>query len=82
MMRVEYRIETFLHPHGAHNVTPSVTEYLARVNALGAEGWVIIPAAGLPSGGVLLARESYGRPPDNDNGDGADKPKLSAPGDA
>ncbi|HEX4043253.1 MAG TPA: hypothetical protein VHY10_16265 [Xanthobacteraceae bacterium] len=64
MPRFEYRVESFTHPHGVHNPTPSATDYLARVNELGAKGWMIVPASGLPPGCVLLMREAWGRPQD------------------
>jgi hypothetical protein len=87
MPRFEYRIESFTHPHGVHNPTPSIAEFLARVNALGAEGWMVIPASGFAPGIVLLVRESRDAPGPNWDeigriGGVSGKPKPPAPGDA
>lgn len=51
MQRFEYRVESFAHAHGGHNATPGTTEFLARANALGAEGWLFMP---FPVAGVFL----------------------------
>ena len=55
MRRLEYRVETFHHEHGGYNVTPSIPEVLERINALGADGWEVVPNAG--AAGILLKRE-------------------------
>jgi hypothetical protein len=51
----EYRIELFYNADGSVQPTPPTTEWLDRMNTLGAQGWELCPMSS--GAGTVLKRE-------------------------